>query len=236
MGMVGGSIVSDVPRNGERRFGPLVTTGGRLPVPRPRPRPRDRVHGLPARPDHCSPWAPARTRPCGVGLPAPRHRPGSAGVHGRDGRSCSAAPPRTGVRQRRRARAAAVRAGLRAQPGALRPAAACSRRPAAVERLRRHLVGAALRDRHPPARRPLADRPRTGQAIPCATRASSWRWRRRCAIVAPLLWGVGGENVVLDPLWGLGEWVSFPLFPWLAYPLARPLPAGFTARRLPRLD
>ena len=50
------------------------------------------------------------------------------------------------------------------------------------------------------------------------------------AIVAPLLWGVGGGNVALDPLWGLGEWVSFPLFPWLAYPLLGLALAGFTAR------
>lgn len=50
------------------------------------------------------------------------------------------------------------------------------------------------------------------------------------ASVAPLLWGVGGGNVVLDPLWGLGEWVSFPLFPWLAYPLLGLSLAGFAAR------
>ena len=50
------------------------------------------------------------------------------------------------------------------------------------------------------------------------------------ATVAPLLWGVGGGRVVLDPLWGLGEWVSFPLFPWLAYPLLGLSLAGFTAR------
>ena len=50
------------------------------------------------------------------------------------------------------------------------------------------------------------------------------------AIVAPLLWGVGGGNVVLDPLWGLGDWVSFPLFPWLAYPLLGLALAGFTVR------
>jgi hypothetical protein len=50
------------------------------------------------------------------------------------------------------------------------------------------------------------------------------------AIVAPLLWGLGGGNVALDPLWGLGEWVSFPLFPWLAYPLLGLALAGFTAR------
>jgi uncharacterized membrane protein len=50
------------------------------------------------------------------------------------------------------------------------------------------------------------------------------------AIVAPLLWGVGGGNVALDPLWGLGEWVSFPLFPWLAYPLLGLALAGFAGR------
>ncbi len=50
------------------------------------------------------------------------------------------------------------------------------------------------------------------------------------AAVAPLLWGVGGGSVVLDPLWGVGEWVSFPLFPWLAYPLLGLSLAGFTAR------
>jgi len=50
------------------------------------------------------------------------------------------------------------------------------------------------------------------------------------AIVAPLLWGAGGGSVVLDPLWGLGEWVSFPLFPWLAYPLLGLALAGFTGR------
>ncbi len=50
------------------------------------------------------------------------------------------------------------------------------------------------------------------------------------AIVSPLLWGVGGGSVFLDPLWGLGEWVSFPLFPWLAYPLLGLSLAGFTAR------
>jgi surface polysaccharide O-acyltransferase-like enzyme len=50
------------------------------------------------------------------------------------------------------------------------------------------------------------------------------------AIVAPLLWGVGGGNVVLDPLWGPGEWVSFPLFPWLAYPLLGLSLAGFAVR------
>ncbi|MCX6363222.1 MAG: heparan-alpha-glucosaminide N-acetyltransferase domain-containing protein [Actinobacteria bacterium] len=50
------------------------------------------------------------------------------------------------------------------------------------------------------------------------------------AVVSPLLWGVGGGSVVLDPLWGLGEWVSFPLFPWLAYPLLGLSLAGFAAR------
>lgn len=50
------------------------------------------------------------------------------------------------------------------------------------------------------------------------------------AVVAPLLWGIGGGNVVLDPLWGIGEWVSFPLFPWLAYPLLGLALAGFTGR------
>ncbi len=50
------------------------------------------------------------------------------------------------------------------------------------------------------------------------------------AVVAPLLWGVGGGNVALDPLWGLGDWVSFPLFPWLAYPLLGLSLAGFAAR------
>jgi surface polysaccharide O-acyltransferase-like enzyme len=35
---------------------------------------------------------------------------------------------------------------------------------------------------------------------------------------------------VLDPLWGTGEWVSFPLFPWLAYPLLGLALAGFAAR------
>ena len=50
------------------------------------------------------------------------------------------------------------------------------------------------------------------------------------AMVAPLLWGVGGGSVALDPLWGIGEWVSFPLFPWLAYPLLGLALAGLTAR------
>jgi len=50
------------------------------------------------------------------------------------------------------------------------------------------------------------------------------------AAVSPLLWGVGGGHVLLDPLWGLGDWVSFPLFPWLAYPLLGLSLAGFAAR------
>jgi len=50
------------------------------------------------------------------------------------------------------------------------------------------------------------------------------------AIVAPLLWGAGGGNVALDPLSGVGEWVSFPLFPWLAYPLLGLALAGFAGR------
>jgi len=50
------------------------------------------------------------------------------------------------------------------------------------------------------------------------------------AIISPLLWGVGGGHVLLDPLWGAGDWVSFPLFPWLAYPLLGLSLAGFTAR------
>jgi surface polysaccharide O-acyltransferase-like enzyme len=60
------------------------------------------------------------------------------------------------------------------------------------------------------------------------------------AAVSPLLWGVGGGHVLLDPLWGLGDWVSFPLFPWLAYPLLGLSLAGFavratSARRLMRV-
>jgi surface polysaccharide O-acyltransferase-like enzyme len=49
------------------------------------------------------------------------------------------------------------------------------------------------------------------------------------AVVAPLLWG-GPGSPALDPLWGTGEWVSFPLFPWLAYPLLGLALARFTAR------
>jgi len=55
------------------------------------------------------------------------------------------------------------------------------------------------------------------------------------ATVSPLLWGLGGsfllsENFLLDPLWGTGDWVSFPLFPWLTYPLLGLALAGFAAR------
>ena len=49
------------------------------------------------------------------------------------------------------------------------------------------------------------------------------------AAVAPLLWG-GLGSPLLDVLWGTGEWVSFPLFPWLAYPLLGLALARFTAR------
>jgi len=35
--------------------------------------------------------------------------------------------------------------------------------------------------------------------------------------VAPLLWGVDGD--LTAPLWGEGDAVAFPLFPWLGYPL-----------------
>jgi uncharacterized membrane protein len=49
------------------------------------------------------------------------------------------------------------------------------------------------------------------------------------AAVAPLLWGLG-SGPALDPLWGAGDWVSFPLFPWLAYPLLGLALAGFAAR------
>lgn len=46
-----------------------------------------------------------------------------------------------------------------------------------------------------------------------------------CVVIsAPILWGVKTGNVILDrlldPLWGnSGEYVSFPFFPWIAYPL-----------------
>jgi surface polysaccharide O-acyltransferase-like enzyme len=49
------------------------------------------------------------------------------------------------------------------------------------------------------------------------------------ATVSPLLWGAGG-SFVLDPLWGTGDWVTFPFFPWIAYPLLGLSLAGFTAR------
>jgi hypothetical protein len=49
------------------------------------------------------------------------------------------------------------------------------------------------------------------------------------AAVAPLLWGLG-SGPLLDPLWGTGDWVSFPLFPWLAYPLLGLALALFTRR------
>ena len=45
-----------------------------------------------------------------------------------------------------------------------------------------------------------------------------------CSVVAPLLWGwtsgIGPLDAVLQVVWG-GEWyVFFPVFPWIAYPLA----------------
>jgi surface polysaccharide O-acyltransferase-like enzyme len=49
------------------------------------------------------------------------------------------------------------------------------------------------------------------------------------ATLSSFLWGIGG-SVVLDPLWGVGDWVSFPLFPWVAYPLLGLSLAGFTIR------
>jgi len=49
------------------------------------------------------------------------------------------------------------------------------------------------------------------------------------ATVAPLLWGIGG-SVLLDPLWGVGDWVFFPLLPWVAYPLLGLSLAGFTVQ------
>ncbi len=49
------------------------------------------------------------------------------------------------------------------------------------------------------------------------------------ATVSPLLWGIGG-SILFDPLWGVGDWVSFPLFPWVAYPLLGLSLAGFTVR------
>ena len=49
------------------------------------------------------------------------------------------------------------------------------------------------------------------------------------ATISPLLWGAGG-SFVLGPLWGTGDWVSFPFFPWIAYPFLGLSLAGFTAR------
>lgn len=49
------------------------------------------------------------------------------------------------------------------------------------------------------------------------------------AAVAPLLWGLG-DTPWLDPLWGAGDWTSFPLFPWLAYPLLGLALARFALR------
>jgi uncharacterized membrane protein len=53
-----------------------------------------------------------------------------------------------------------------------------------------------------------------------------WVWVAMAAVVAavsPLLWGleagVPGVDGVLHSLWGTGPLVSFPMFPWLAYPL-----------------
>ena len=44
------------------------------------------------------------------------------------------------------------------------------------------------------------------------------------ALAAPHLWGIGvgwwPADAVLRSLWGTGDLVSFPLFPWLAYGLA----------------
>lgn len=46
-----------------------------------------------------------------------------------------------------------------------------------------------------------------------------------CVVIsAPLLWGIKTGNILLDrlldPLWGnSGEYVSFPFFPWIAFPL-----------------
>jgi uncharacterized membrane protein len=48
--------------------------------------------------------------------------------------------------------------------------------------------------------------------------------------VAPLLWGAAGDTPVLDPLWGARDRVSFPLFPWLAYPLLGLALARFAQR------
>ena len=50
------------------------------------------------------------------------------------------------------------------------------------------------------------------------------------AAAAPLLWGLGGSAPLLDPLWATDAWVSFPLFPWLAYPLLGLALAEFAGR------
>jgi surface polysaccharide O-acyltransferase-like enzyme len=49
-------------------------------------------------------------------------------------------------------------------------------------------------------------------------------------LVAPLLWGSRQGAAVFDPLWGTGANVSFPLFPWLAYPLLGLALAAFATR------
>ena len=87
---------------------------------------------------------------------------------------------------------------------------------------------------------PLADRPRAGQAVVRDPRLV-WRWRRRSwPPVAPLLWGVGGGSARPRPAVGVGERVSFPLFPgsptrfsdwpWPGSPRGRPPPPGSCAR------
>lgn len=37
--------------------------------------------------------------------------------------------------------------------------------------------------------------------------------------VSPFLWGITPEHPMTDLLWGMGETVSFPFFPWCVYPL-----------------
>lgn len=49
--------------------------------------------------------------------------------------------------------------------------------------------------------------------------------------VAPPLWGSAGGRIA-DPLWGQGELVAFPLFPWLGYPFLG-LAFAQVARRAP---
>lgn len=49
-----------------------------------------------------------------------------------------------------------------------------------------------------------------------------WVWALLAAVVAlisPLLWDRGGQNVLVNLLWGAGENVFFPLLPWILYPL-----------------